>query len=172
MAVAEILARQRARDVAADRHQTGVQFLLFLGLEPLPSGCARVRPAVALFLDAHDVAGAAQRDQQVCPVLGREERAQGLDPGEQADQIVLFAGREYGADQVVAHAAVLQVHLEPVGEEAQQLSAHRIGVDLGQQIAVAGKGLREGGPQRQPQPVFQDQPDGAERGAAQRERIL
>ena len=146
--------------------------LLFLGLEPLPVRLSRVGAAVALLLDAHDVAGAAQCDKQICPVLGREERAQGLDPGEQADQIVLLAGGEYGADQVVAHAGVLQVHLEPVGEEAQQLSAHRIGVDLGQQIAVAGKGLREGGPQRQPQPVLQDQPDGAERGAAQGERVL
>ena len=63
--------------------------------------------------------GAAQGGQQVRPVLGREERTQGLDPGEQAHEIVLAAGREHGADQIMAYAGILQVHLQPVGEESQ-----------------------------------------------------
>ena len=116
---AKILAPQRARDVLAHPRQPKEQFLLFLRLQPLLLGVARVGAAVALFLDAHDVAGAAQRRQQICPVLGREERAQGLDPGEQADEIVLASGREHGADQIVAHTGVLQMHLQPVGEERQ-----------------------------------------------------
>ena len=58
-----------------------------------PSGCAGVGAAVALLLDAHDVAGAPMRGQQVGAVVGREEVAQRLDLGEQADQIVLLGRR-------------------------------------------------------------------------------
>ena len=93
-----------------------------MACEPLAVGLPGVGAAVALLLDAHDVAGAAERGQQVGAVLGREEGLQRLDPGEQADQIVLLADREHGADQVVAHAGVRRCTLQPVGEEVHQLA--------------------------------------------------
>ena len=109
--------------------------------------------------------------RRFAPSSVAEERAQGLDPGEQADEVVLAAGREHGADQIVAHTGVLQMHLQPVGKEGQELRAQRIPIDVGQLIAVAVQGLLEGDVQRQPEPILQNQPDGAERGATQREGI-
>ena len=82
---------------------------------------AGVGPPVPLLLDPHNVAGAPVRDQQVGAVFGREEIAQRVDLGEQADQVVVMAGREHCADQIVAHALGAQVHLQAVGEEIEQI---------------------------------------------------
>ena len=64
------------------------------------------------------------------------------------------------------------MHLEPVGEEAQQLPAHRIGIDPLAQIAVPRDRLLERIAQRQTHSVFQDQSNGAECGATQAKWIL
>ena len=143
----------------------------------LASRCSLVRlPGVGspipLLLDPHDVAGAAQRSQQVGAVVGREKRAERLGPGQQTDQIVLLGGGEHGADQVVAHPGVLEVHLEPVGEERQQLRAQGAGIAALELITVSRERLPEGLAQRQTQAVLQDQPDRPQGGAAQSERIL
>ncbi len=43
-----------------------------------------------------------------------------MDPGEQADEVVLLAEREDGVDQVVADAGLALLDLEAVGEEGRQ----------------------------------------------------
>ena len=45
----------------------------------------------------------------------------GMDPGEQADEIVLPAKREHRVDQVVPDAGLALLDLETVGEEVADL---------------------------------------------------
>ena len=53
--------------------------------------------------------------------LGRDERLERMDAGEQADKIVLAAEREDRVDQVVANPGLALLNLEAVGKEVEQL---------------------------------------------------
>ena len=75
-------------------------------------------PAVPLLLQ--DVRRAAVPGEEVGTVLGRHERLQRPDPGEEANEVVLAAEREHGVDQVVADAGLALLDLEAVGEEGGQ----------------------------------------------------
>ena len=66
-----------------------------------------------------------------------------MDPGEQADEIVLPAQREHRIDQVVADTGFALLDLEAVGEEIEQIAMIK----------------------RQSQTVVGDCADDAERGA-------
>ena len=91
---------------------------LFLGLRERGGvGCVAILALVLLLLDLEDIRRAAIADEQVCAVVGFEERLQRLDAPHEADQIVLIAEREHGIDQIVANAFLAQRDFKPVGKE-------------------------------------------------------
>ena len=51
-----------------------------------------------------------------------EEALQGFGACGKAEEIVLVAYRERRRDQIVPHALLAQMHLQPVGEEGDQLA--------------------------------------------------
>ena len=81
--------------------------------------------SISLFLNTHDVGSAFVSGEQVGPVVGFQERRQRIDPGEKAHQIVLATQRKHRLDQVMAHAVGAHLHLEPVGEERDELVCNR-----------------------------------------------
>ena len=105
---------------------------------------AGIDRAVLLLLDGEDVGGTAIGGQQVFAVLAGQESLERLDPRGQPHEIVLAGPREHRRDQIVAHATLAQMHLEPAGEEAEQLVG-KTGVD-------GGAGLRRRRRHRQEQP--------------------
>ena len=54
-------------------------------------------------------------------VVGLQELAQRLDPLDDQRQVVLPAQREHRIDQIVPRPLLAQVHLQPVGEEGEQI---------------------------------------------------
>ena len=54
-------------------------------------------------------------------VVGLQELAQRLDPLDDQRQVVLAAQREHRIDQIVPRALLAQMHLEPVGEEGEEV---------------------------------------------------
>ncbi len=75
--------------------------------------------AVALFLDAQDVGGAAMGGQQVGAGVGFDEGAHGGGAAQQAVQVVIGGGAEHGGDDVVAGALGAELDAEAVGEEVE-----------------------------------------------------
>ena len=113
--------------------------------------------AVLLFLDAQDVGGAAIGGEQVGAVFGAEQTSDRIAAGEQADEVVIQPGAEHGVQHVMPGAFGAQLHAQAFEQEAEQF------LNIG---ALAGGG--DHAAQRQPQPVFADDADDAEGGAAQR----
>ena len=66
-----------------------------------------------------DVGGALVAGEQVRAVVGRDERLQRADAGEQADEVVLAAEREHRVDQIVTDAGLALLDFEAVGEEGE-----------------------------------------------------
>ena len=89
-----------------------------------PVGRPAIDLPIPLLLDAQDIGGAAIGREKIGPVLAGEKALQRRDARAQANQIVLLARREDRADQIMAHALLPQVHLDPIGEEAQQRADH------------------------------------------------
>ena len=163
----EIFAGQRLGDVSARFGETLGQGRLFR----LPQQRRLDRPVIGapvpLLLDRDDIRCAAISDQQIGAVLRGDEFRERGNTREQADEIV-FGQREDRRDQIVTNPLFAQMHLQPVGDEREQLAAG-VGLHyLGRQ-SICGPG--EGGAERQAEPVFEDQPDYAECRAPQSERI-
>ncbi len=105
---------------------------------------------VLLLFVLEDIGGALVAGQKIGAVLGLEECLQRLDPGHQPHQIVFMAQRKHRVDQIVADAFFPQRDFQAVGEEGKNLV---------------------GNLQRQTEPVFQQDADDAQRGAAKRKGI-
>ena len=88
-------------------------------LEQLRIGGAGIGFARLLLLGLEDVGGALVARQQVGPVIGLKERAEGFDPLDDQDKVIL-AQRENRIDEVMAGARIAQVLLEAVGKEGEE----------------------------------------------------
>ena len=58
---------------------------------------------------------------RLAPSSRLQELAQRLDALDDQRQVILAAQREHRIDQVVPRTLLAQVHLEPVGEEGEQV---------------------------------------------------
>ena len=74
-----------------------------------------------LLLGLQDVGGALVAGQEVLAVVGGEKRSQSLDALDDEQQVVLTAEREDGVDEVEAGTLFAQLHLQPVGEEVEEI---------------------------------------------------
>ena len=80
---------------------------------------------------SEDIGGPPVGGQKVGAVFCAEEIGQGGDTGQQAHQVIFLAaidlGRcEHRLDQVMAHAFLAHLHLQPIGEEINIASRLRI----------------------------------------------
>ena len=129
---------------------------------------AVVAAAVLLLLDRRRCCARARKPcSRLRPSSVSRNRCSASARATQPDQIVLVAHRERGSDQVVPHALLAQMHLQAVGEEADQLAVERRRARL-RTARRSLPGAAATRPQRQPQAILEDQPDDARarRGAA------
>ena len=67
---------------------------------------------------------------RLAPSSVLQELAQRLDPLDDQRQVVLPAEREHRIDQIVPRPLLAQMHLEPVGEEGEEVGANRVPLPL------------------------------------------